>query len=140
MVGCAVPRSAAYSERMGHLSRSTSPTKFVHAGLTLHDVRSDGPTGLRFVLVHGIGAGSRYFSRLAPVLSRVGAVHTLELPGYGRTPKGQQIVTVEGLAEITAAYLSTLPPVVTVLIGHSMGAQTVAEVARTRPSLASAWC
>jgi pimeloyl-ACP methyl ester carboxylesterase len=103
----------------------------------MHDIKRIGARDTRYVLVHGIGAASRYFAALARVLADVGTVHSLELPGYGRTPKTQDLLTVDGLASLTAAYLATLGPGPTVLVGHSMGAQTVTEVARSHPELVS---
>lgn len=62
-------------------------------------------------------------------------MHTVELPGYGRSPKGQQLLTVEGLASMLAAYLKDAGVRRAVVVGHSMGAQTVTELALQHPEL-----
>ncbi len=97
------------------------------------DLRTSGePT---FVLVHGIGVSSRYFEDLARHLVTVGDVITLDLPGFGRTPKSPQTLSIAGFAAIVHAairYEGIEDPIV---IGHSMGAQVVTELAARDPKM-----
>ncbi|MDH2444204.1 alpha/beta hydrolase [Amnibacterium sp. CER49] len=93
-----------------------------------------GPPGPVFVLVHGIGVGSRYYRRLAPVLATAGRVLTVELPGFRDAPKPGRVQSVEDHGETVAALVAPLGRPV-VLVGHSMGTQIVTEVAARRPEL-----
>lgn len=86
------------------------------------------------MLVHGIGASSRYFRPLIPALTDYGQVLAVELPGFGGAPKPNHALSIEEHAEVLAALLSQRGEQV-VLIGHSIGAQIVVEVALQVPEL-----
>lgn len=107
--------------------------RFDHGGATLLVDRRGVATGATFVLVHGIGVASRYYRRLAAVLSGSGRVHTVELPGHGSAPEPSDAMTIGDFAELIGAYLDAEDIVDPVLIGHSMGAQIVTELALQRP-------
>jgi pimeloyl-ACP methyl ester carboxylesterase len=88
-----------------------------------------------FVLVHGIGMSHRYFDRLHAVLAETSAVHSVDLPGFGRSPKPDHGVTIEQYADYLGELLPTLSESPVVLVGHSMGAQFVTETAVRHPAL-----
>ena len=88
-----------------------------------------------FVLVHGIGMSHRYFDRLSRELARHGAVYTIDLPGFGGTAKPPRQQSVEDYAERLAATLRELDVTSCVIVGHSMGAQFVTELAVRYPEL-----
>ncbi|MBD7917724.1 alpha/beta fold hydrolase [Cellulomonas sp. Sa3CUA2] len=95
------------------------------------DVRADT------VLVHGLGASSASFEPLARHLARAGTVHLLDLPGFGRLPRPRHRLEVEELAAVVAGWLQRTGVERPVLVGHSMGAQVVAEVAAAAPASVS---
>jgi pimeloyl-ACP methyl ester carboxylesterase len=80
----------------------------------------------------------RYLSRLADELGAHGDVYSLDLPGFGGTKKPGRALSVEEHARLVGKLLDQLGIRDAVLVGHSMGAQFVTEVARTRAELASA--
>jgi pimeloyl-ACP methyl ester carboxylesterase len=80
----------------------------------------------------------RYLRRLADELSAHGDVHSLDLPGFGGTKKPRRALSVEDHARLVGMLLDELGIRDAVLVGHSMGAQFVTEVARTRAEVASA--
>jgi pimeloyl-ACP methyl ester carboxylesterase len=90
-----------------------------------------------FVLVHGIGMSHRYFDRLHTELSTSGAVHSVDLPGFGRSPKPDHGVSIEQYADYLGELLPRLSDRPVVLVGHSMGAQFVTETAVRHPALVS---
>jgi pimeloyl-ACP methyl ester carboxylesterase len=90
-----------------------------------------------FLLVHGIGVGCRYFARVIPLLEDQGTVLTVELPGLDRAPKPAEVLAVEDHADLLADYLRSLGARV-VAVGHSMGAQIVADLAVRHPDTTSA--
>lgn len=90
-----------------------------------------------FVLVHGIGMSHRYFNRLHSELAGSGTVHSVDLPGFGRSPKPRDGVTIEQYADYLGELLPLLSATPVVLVGHSMGAQFATETAAAHPSLVS---
>jgi pimeloyl-ACP methyl ester carboxylesterase len=99
------------------------------------------PTGLAgestptVVLVHGIGASHRYFARLHEQLETDTMVYSLDLPGFGGMLKPAFSPTVREMALLMANALDELAVRDAVLVGHSMGAQWVVELALLRPDL-----
>ena len=90
-----------------------------------------------FVLLHGIGTSHRYLSRLHEELARDAHVHSLDLPGFGGLPKPGSALSVRSIAAALARVLDHLGVTSAVLVGHSMGAQWVVELAASRPDLAA---
>ncbi|MBG6218849.1 pimeloyl-ACP methyl ester carboxylesterase [Arthrobacter sp. CAN_A6] len=101
---------------------------------TMPQASPDAPV---FVMVHGIGLSHRYFDRLQTELIQHGHTHVLDLPGFGGTPKPEQQLDVEDYAAVIGEALDAEGIRSCVLIGHSMGAQFVTEVALQRPDLVS---
>lgn len=95
----------------------------------------DAPGERAFVLVAGIGVAATYFERLAPHLNEFGAVHALDLPGFGGVPHPDRALTIGQYADLVEAVIDDLALNDPILIGHSMGTQLVTEVAARRPDL-----
>lgn len=108
----------------------------VHAGG--HDV-SLFETGKHraqsYVLVHGIGASVRSFGPLAGRLAGRGHVLAVDLPGFGRSPRPTAPVSIAELAGVVADVITTNRLTLPVVVGHSMGAQIVTELAATHPGM-----
>lgn len=114
-------------------------------GLTMRvwTVRADAPdddarpvASPDHVLVHGLGASAATFEALAPRLARHGRVHLLDLPGFARVPRPGSALTIEDLGALVARWVERIDRGPVVLVGHSMGAQVVAEAAAV-PGVAS---
>ncbi|MRG59841.1 alpha/beta fold hydrolase [Agromyces sp. CFH 90414] len=94
--------------------------------------RRDGPV---FVLVHGLGMAHEYWDGLADALEPGGRVLAVDLPGFGDAPDPDEPLSMPEsgalLAELIEAERLDRP----VLVGHSTGAQVVAETAAQRPDL-----
>lgn len=88
------------------------------------------------VLVHGIGVSARYFQPLARALASDAHVLVPELPGFGRSPRPDRAPTITELADGLVERLGDRGVDRAVLVGHSMGAQVVAEAARRHPAVA----
>lgn len=89
------------------------------------------------VLVHGIGVSGRYFARLERELAAPGAGRVVvpDLPGFGGSPRSDAPLSIGDHADVVAALIAHLGLVRPVVLGHSMGAQVVAEAAVRRPDL-----
>jgi len=107
--------------------------RFNHEGRTMLVKRLGADTEPQFVLVHGIGVASRYYTRLAAVLARSGGVHAVELPGHGGAPKPARRQSIEDYAAVLSAYVLEAGLTDPILVGHSMGGQIVIEAALQHP-------
>jgi pimeloyl-ACP methyl ester carboxylesterase len=119
--------------------RSTAPNppdRAVRVGdqLIVYEVTGagDGPC---FVLVHGIGMGHSVFRGLAKELGTVGRVFALDLPGFGESPESSVARTMAESGDLIVAFTERLGIDDPVLVGHSMGAQVVAEAAARHPAV-----
>ncbi len=103
------------------------------------------------VLVHGLGSSARAFRPVVDELARRddlrAAVHAIDLPGYGASPRTGRDVPLEEHAALVATYVRdhvlaaspdgvSPPPVV--LVGHSMGGQVVGQAMVDHPREAPA--
>ncbi|WP_336712183.1 alpha/beta fold hydrolase [Arthrobacter sp. USHLN218] len=101
-------------------------------------ITTRGKGGQSYVLVPGIGVSPRYFGPLAEALARIGTVHAVELPGFGGAQSPQEQVAIAQFAALVREALARIGVDSAVLIGHSMGAQIVAELAVSCPGLVQA--
>ena len=105
-------------------------------GYELGVVTSPGEPGAPvFVLVHGIGMSHRYLARLHDELAGAGTVHSVDLPGFGGTARPAERMSIADGAAALGDTLDSLGVSGVVLVGHSMGAQFVTELAARRPAL-----
>lgn len=103
------------------------------AGVVVTDVGpADAPV---VVLVHGIGTSERYFRSLTAELARDRRVLVPDLPGFGRSAKPRRVPRVEDLADVVLTVLRHRGLERAVLVGHSMGAQVVAEAMLRAPDV-----
>lgn len=107
----------------------------VHHGDVYTRVSTAGRHGTRpFLLVPGIGVSSNYFARLAFHLNEFGPVVAVDLPGFGGVPHPRhRRLTIGDYADLVAQVIDEQGLDDPVLIGHSMGAQVVADLAARRP-------
>ncbi|MFW2513008.1 alpha/beta fold hydrolase [Demequina sp. SO4-13] len=105
---------------------------------TIRDLPHRSSTSPTFLLVHGIGMSHRYLSRLHGALGAKATTVSLDLPGHGGLPKPGLDVDVPLMARGIAGAIESLDVGPVVVIGHSMGAQWVAELAHQRPDLVKA--
>src|SRR5690606_6915122 len=59
----------------------------------------------------------------------------LDLPGFGESPEPAESLSMAALADLVARALEAHVPMPCVAVGHSMGAQVVAELAVRHPAL-----
>lgn len=99
------------------------------------DIRTYGGGADHVVLVHGIGASGRYYSRLVEELARTATVHTLEMPGFGSAPSPGRGLDMADFARINCEALRAAGIGSAQWVGHSMGCQVVTEMAIYAPEL-----
>ena len=110
----------------------------VYEEWTMRPELAESPDVPTFVLVHGLGVSSRYFVPLAGELSPYGRVLLFDLPGFDDLPKPKHRMSIVDFAEVVKRALDELDVVDPLLVGHSMGAQVVAEILAQYPAYSSA--
>ncbi|RKQ94634.1 pimeloyl-ACP methyl ester carboxylesterase [Mycolicibacterium mucogenicum 261Sha1.1M5] len=106
---------------------------FEHGGYTMKFSSYPGPTSRTFVLIHGIGMGRIVFDEVAEVLTAQGGVLVPDLPGFGDSPEPGTKATIQDNAELIERFIASQATGDVTLVGHSMGTQIVAEIARQFP-------
>lgn len=88
--------------------------------------------GKPLVLFHGLGSTWRSWQPVLDGLSAERMVIALDLPGFGETPPLQGPVSIETLADASTAFLDAHDLQGADVVGSSMGARLVLELARRR--------
>lgn len=104
-------------------------------GWRLHHLAGGAPAGTltAVVLVHGLVVSSRYMVPTARLLASRTRVLAPDLPGFGASQGPRRALDVGGLAAALGQWLDTTAPPRPLLVGHSFGAQVVAELMATAP-------
>ena len=89
------------------------------------------------VLVHGLGVSGAYFRPTAERLAVDHAVYVPDLPGHGWSDTPARALDVPGLAAALLDWLTAMGIQRAVLVGHSLGCQTVVEAALAAPARVS---
>jgi pimeloyl-ACP methyl ester carboxylesterase len=106
----------------------------IHSRETADASAADGP---QLILVHGVGATARYFRPLLEELDGRAPAAAVELPGIGSSSSSELPGDIAQQADVLAAWLRATGRHPAVLVGNSMGAQTVVELAVRHPALAA---
>jgi pimeloyl-ACP methyl ester carboxylesterase len=96
--------------------------------MTLHHTRIG--RGKPLLLVHGLGGTYRSWDTILPALAQVREVIALDLPGHGQTPEEADSGTFNGLARSLDNWLGAEKLTGIDMVGSSMGARMVLEMAR----------
>ncbi|MEC5179708.1 alpha/beta fold hydrolase [Arthrobacter sp. CG_A4] len=88
---------------------------------------------LAVVLIHGIGASHRYLRRLHALLAESVDTYSIDLPGFGATPRPEHTLAVADHATYILGAMEQLGVLKFVIVGHSMGSQFVTEAALQQP-------
>jgi len=95
-------------------------------------VKEDVGTGPPLILLHGLAGSARWWSRNVPALSQSFRVITIDLPGFGASPRGQRLA-LEGIVDQLAGTMDDLGIERASVIGHSMGGLIAGGLAAERP-------
>ena len=94
----------------------------------MHFTRSG--SGRPLLLIHGLGGSTRSWSPISPRLEAERDVIALDLPGFGTTPALAGSVSIDTMADAVIAFLTQHELVGVDVVGSSMGARLVLELAR----------
>ena len=81
----------------------------------------EGPRETTFVMVHGLGGSHLNWIQVAPSLSGLGRVLALDLPGFGRSPRGDRGTGLMDARGVLSRFIEELGSGRIVLCGNSMG-------------------
>ena len=87
-------------------------------------------TGRKILLVHGLGGSWRSWSTILDALSIDRTVSAIDLPGHGASPADHDSGTFDGLVGSVERYIADNDLKGIDLVGSSMGARIVLELAR----------
>lgn len=96
--------------------------------MTIHHVRRG--SGKPLLLVHGLGSSRAAWGLVEPALVRHREVIAIDLPGHGASPAEQDSGTFAGIARSLEAWLEREKLAGIDMVGSSMGARLVLEMAR----------
>lgn len=96
--------------------------------MIMHHTRTG--RGRPLLLVHGLGGSARSWDTISPQLAQAREVIALDLPGHGKTPEAADSGTFDGLARSLNDWLSAEKLTGINMVGSSMGARLVLEMAR----------
>jgi pimeloyl-ACP methyl ester carboxylesterase len=85
------------------------------------------------VLVHGLSVSSGYMIPTAVRLASFYRVYVPDFPGFGRSKKPPHILNIAELADVLDAWMQTMGLSSAVLLGNSMGCQTIVNLALRHP-------
>ena len=120
------------SGRRGVPYRQASPGPFIETAGVQTRYERWGTTGSPIVLVHGFIESTYAWRPVAERLARDHVVYALDLRGFGFTER-RGPYGLEGWTRQLQAFLAALAIDRPLLVGHSLGAAVVAEVARLTP-------
>lgn len=122
------PRSAWVTIRGTHMHYRFSRS----AGDTTR-VTSPSP-GCPIVLVHGLSVSSGYMVPTMRALGHSARVYAPDLPGFGKSAKPHRVLDVSELAEYAHDWMRAIGVERAHVLGHSLGAQIVVDLATHWPS------
>jgi pimeloyl-ACP methyl ester carboxylesterase len=96
--------------------------------MTIHHTRTGH--GKPLLLVHGLGGTRRSWDPISLALAQAREVIAIDLPGHGQTPKEIDSGTFDGIARSLDEWLEREGLVGVDMVGSSMGARLVLEMAR----------
>lgn len=96
--------------------------------MSMNHIRSG--SGKPLLLVHGLGGSHKSWNTITPALAQTREVIAPDLPGHGETPAETDSGTFEGLARSLDDWLDKENLSGIDMVGSSMGARLVLEMAR----------
>lgn len=127
-IGCAPKRGVAFADLDYPM-----PTKSVAVGTAEIAVSDTGKGERTLVLIHGLGSSMPAWKNNVAALAAQHRVVTIDLPGYGKSSKGNYDYSMAFFAKAVRGVVRELQLENVVLVGHSMGGQIAITYALEYP-------
>lgn len=82
---------------------------------------------VKLIVLHGWGQSGSFWQRVAELLPENISCYLIDLPGFGRSPLGEDTMTLDDYAQVVIEFIKDLGEVV--VLGHSFGGQLAVRVA-----------
>lgn len=102
----------------------------LHARISMNPIPEERPT---IVLVHGLSVSSHYMVPIARALAPYYHIYAPDLPGYGKSTKPSHVLNITEMADALAAWMQAMGLRQAVLLGNSLGCQTIVKFALRHP-------
>jgi pimeloyl-ACP methyl ester carboxylesterase/CRP-like cAMP-binding protein len=99
----------------------------------IHVVEEGSPNRQKVILIHGWSSSSFAMSPLSGLLSQRFHCISVDLPGYGSSPRFEGKTTIDRYAELIIGLIERISEGPVVLVGHSMGGMISVTVAMKEP-------
>lgn len=96
-----------------------------------------GRSGCGLLLVHGLGGSHHTWDAVAPLLADTFQVATVDLAGFGATPRHGDLGIPAQARRLAAALRGLDIPLPTTVVGHSLGGAVAVALAEQSPHLVS---
>ena len=106
-------------------------------GQQINYLKLGNAEGIPIVLVHGFGADLNTWMFNHPQLAQIHSTYALDLPGHGASDKQLRNGSVKELAEAAAGFMDALGIERAHLVGQSLGAAVVLQLALDHPQKAA---
>lgn len=100
---------------------------------SLHALRLGDGQGVPVIMLHGWGQSLESLQPLGELLLAEASVHLIDLPGFGKSEKSDEVWGTKKYAERIAAYLEQMGLEEAVFLGHSFGGKVSLKFATLYP-------
>jgi len=104
-------------------------------GQEIRTVEEGSPNRQKAILVHGWSSSSYAMSPLSALLSQRFHCISVDLPGFGQSPRFQERTTIDKYADLLADFIDEQSSGPVVMVGHSMGGMISVTLAQRHPVL-----
>lgn len=142
LAACAAPRSWAPAPPPAPGSMAAAlqypfpvNTLRLPSGIDIAWAEAGPRRGVPMLFIHGLGSSMRAWDKNIAALSATHRCIRVDLPGYGKSGKGDYQANMTFNADQVAAFCEALQLKKVMVVGHSMGGQIALHLALRRPNL-----
>ena len=105
------------------------------SGQEIHTLESGQTARQKAILIHGWSSSSYAMSPLVQMLSQRFHVVSVDLPGYGASPRFTKSISIQAYADLMAEFAEQISDGAVIVVGHSMGGMIALNMAMSYPVL-----
>lgn len=138
LIASCKPYEATKTASISAMSELSYPfdTKSLSLSKKIELTYTDQGSGTNTLLfIHGLGSYMPAWQKNIPVLSESYRCIAIDLPGYGKSSKGNHSYDMKFFADVVAEFIQELDLKNVTLVGHSMGGQIAITASLYHPAL-----